>query len=323
VGIIDNHTQLIKNHAYELGFMYCGVSKVEFLEEEAPRLEKWLKNKHNGQMTYMENHFDKRLNPALLVDDAKSVVSLLLNYFPDKPIDSDYKISKYAYGTDYHFVIKEKLSELFAFIQQTIGDVGGRIFVDSAPVMDKVWAKKSGLGWVGKNSNLIHPKHGSFFFIAELILDIELEADGPIKDYCGRCTRCIDACPTQAIVEPYVVNGSKCISYLTIELKDKLIPASFHNKLDNWIFGCDICQDVCPWNRFSSAHQESAFMPNDLLMNMDKQEWNELTEEVFREVFRKSAVKRTKYSGLMRNIKAIEKKKRLFQQTTAVVASSK
>ncbi|NGF75091.1 tRNA epoxyqueuosine(34) reductase QueG [Fluviicola sp. SGL-29] len=303
----ERYSQLIKSKAYDLGFMYCGISKAGFLEEEAPRLEQWLKDNRNGKMGYMENHFDKRLNPTLLVDDAKSVVSLLLNYFPEEQqSDDSFKVSKYAYGADYHDVIKDKLKELYQFIQTEIGEVGGRMFVDSAPVMDKAWAKKSGLGWIGKNSNLIHPKEGSFFFIAELILDLELQEDGPIKDYCGRCTRCIDACPTEAIVEPYVVDGSKCISYLTIELKDALIPGAFHDKMDNWIFGCDVCQDVCPWNRFAKAHQEPAFMPNGQLLGMRKTDWKELTEEVFRELFRNSAVKRTKYSGLIRNIRTIQ-----------------
>jgi epoxyqueuosine reductase len=301
------NTQLIKNKAYDLGFMYCGISKAGFLAEEAPRLEKWLNEQRNGKMDYMENHFDKRLNPTLLVEDSKSVISLLLNYFPqEQQTDESYKISKYAYGTDYHFVIKDKLKELYQFIHEEIGEVGGRMFVDSAPVMDKAWAKKSGLGWIGKNSNLIHPKHGSFFFIAELILDIELEEDGPIKDYCGTCTKCIDACPTEAIIEPYVVDGSKCISYLTIELKDALIPGEFHDKMDNWMFGCDICQDVCPWNRFSKAHNEPAFMPHQHLLDLNKNDWNDLTEDVFRELFKNSPVKRTKYSGLMRNIQTIQ-----------------
>lgn len=302
----SKHTRLIKNKAYDLGFMYCGISKAGFLEEEAPRLEKWLKEDRNGKMEYMENHFDKRLNPTLLVEDGKSVISLLLNYFPEEKQTNSFKVSKYAYGADYHYVIKDKLKELYQYIQDEIGEVGGRMFVDSAPVMDKAWAKKSGLGWIGKNSNLIHPKHGSFFFIAELILDIDLEEDGPIKDYCGRCTKCIDACPTDAIIEPYVVDGSKCISYLTIELKDALIPGEFHNKMDDWIFGCDVCQDVCPWNRFAKAHNEPAFMPHEHLLGLNKNDWKDLTEDVFRELFRNSAVKRTKYSGLIRNIQTVQ-----------------
>ena len=284
--------------------MYCGISKADFLEDEARKLDTWLKSGYHGKMQYMENHFDKRLDPRLLVDDAKSVVSLLLNYYPEeqqKDAEAP-KLSKYAYGTDYHFIIKDKLKEFFQFIQDEIGEVGGRVFVDSAPVMDKVWAARSGLGWMGKNVNLIHPKHGSFFFVAELILDLELTPDGPMKDYCGTCTKCIDACPTDAIVQPYVVNGSKCISYLTIELKDEVIPDEFKGKMDNWMFGCDICQDVCPWNRFSTPHNEPAFNPHENLLKMSKSDWKDLTEEIFREVFKKSAVKRTKFAGLTRNI---------------------
>lgn len=300
----QKYTSLIKEKSRELGFMYCGISKATFLEEEAPRLEQWLKDGKQGKMAYMENHFDKRLDPRLLVDGAKTVVSLLLNYYsPEKQNDpAAPKISQYAYGTDYHFVIKDKLKILLQFMQEEIGEVNGRVFVDSAPVMDKVWAQKSGLGWIGKNSNLIRPGTGSFFFIAELIIDLELEPDGPIKDYCGTCTRCIDACPTDAIVQPYVVDGSKCISYLTIELKDQLLPEEFRGKMDNWMFGCDVCQDVCPWNRFSKPHSESAFHPHERLLHMTKSDWKDLTEEVFRELFRNSAVKRTKLEGLRRNI---------------------
>lgn len=299
------HTQLIKSKAKELGFMYCGISKAEFLEEEAHRLEAWLNRSYHGKMPYMENHFDKRLDPRLLVPGAKTVVSLLLNYFPEE-VQTDFevpKISKYAYGEDYHTVIKDKLFELFAYIQDEIGEVGGRVFVDSAPVMDKAWAKKSGLGWVGKNSNLIHPKHGSFFFIAELIIDLELEPDGPIKDYCGTCTKCIDACPTEAIVEPYVVDGSKCISYLTIELKDQIIPSEFKGKMENWAFGCDICQDVCPWNRFSKPHSEPRLARDEKLLGLKNNEWQELTADIFSELFKRSAVQRTKFEGLKRNLK--------------------
>lgn len=300
----EKHTKLIKEEARRLGFDFCGISKADFLQAEAVRLEEWLKRGYHGKMSYMGNHFDKRLDPRLLVDGAKSVVSLLLNYYPEeRQEDTDApKISKYAYGKDYHFVIKDKLKHLFTFIHEHIGEVGGRIFVDSAPVMDKVWAERSGLGWVGKNANLIHPKHGSFFFIAELILDIDLIPDGPMKDYCGTCTRCIDACPTDAIAEPYVVDGSRCISYLTIELKDAIIPEEFKGKMDNWMFGCDICQDVCPWNRFSRPHKEPLFEPHESLLHMSKADWEDLTEEVFRELFRKSAVKRTGFNGLKRNI---------------------
>ena len=298
------HSEMIKTEAVRLGFMACGISRAEFLEEEAPRLENWLKNNHHGEMSYMENHFDKRLDPRLLVEDAKSVVSLTLNYFTDeKQLDSTApKISKYAYGEDYHSVIKEKLKELMAFIKDEIGEVAGRCFVDSAPVMDKAWAQKSGLGWRGKNSNLISKEAGSFFFLAELIIDLELEYDSPFKaDHCGSCTRCIDACPTDAIIAPYVVDGSKCISYLTIELKNE-IPTAFKNKMENWMFGCDICQDVCPWNRFAIPHQEPAFKPIDELLQFSKHDLIEMTDEVFKKVFNISAVKRTKFNGLKRNI---------------------
>ena len=288
--------------------MFCGVSKTEFLEEEAPRLEKWLNASMHGNMHYMENHFDKRLDPRLLVDGAKSVVSLALNYFPKETQREDsYKLSKYAYGEDYHFIIKYKLKELMKFIQQEIGEVGGRVFVDSAPVLDRAWAKKSGLGWIGKNTNLINKEAGSFFFLAELIIDLELEPDGPVKDYCGTCTACIDECPTEAISEPYVVDGSKCISYLTIELKDEIIPKEFQGKMEGWMFGCDICQDVCPWNRFSTPHAEPLLNPKPNLLGLSKQDWEDLTEEVFRDLFKHSAVKRTKFRGLKRNIGFLHK----------------
>jgi epoxyqueuosine reductase len=280
----------------------CGISKADFLEDEAPRFENWLKNNRHGQMTYMENHFDKRLDPRLLVDGAKSVISLLLNYYPSELQREDsYKISKYAYGQDYHFVIKEKLKELLDAIHDQIGEVSGRAFVDSAPVLDKAWAAKSGLGWIGKNSNLITQKVGSFYFIAELIVDIDLEYDKPTTDHCGTCTACIDACPTQAIIAPYQVDGSKCISYYTIELKDNL-PEEAKGKLDDWAFGCDVCQDVCPWNRFSKAHNEPLFNPNPDILSFSKKDWEEITEEVFLKVFKNSPIKRTKFEGMKRNI---------------------
>ena len=292
-------TQLIKTESKRLGFDYCGISKADFLEEEAPRLENWLNKNMQGQMNYMQNHFDKRLDPRLLVPGAKSVISLLLNYFPSEKQKDETapKISKYAYGKDYHFVIKEKLNELLQYIKDNIGEVDGRAFVDSAPVLDKAWAKKSGLGWIGKNSNLINKQSGSFYFIAELIVDLDLEYDGAIKDYCGTCTRCMDACPTEAIVAPYVVDGSKCISYFTIELKEN-IPSEMKGKLDDWVFGCDVCQDVCPWNSFSKPHSEQMFQPNGELLEMTKQDWFELTEETFKRVFKNSAVKRPKFTGL-------------------------
>ncbi len=303
----EKYTQLIKAEAHRLGFLSCGISKAGFLEEEAPRLENWLNNQMNGQMSYMENHFDKRLNPTLLVDDAKSVISLLLNYYPSELQNEDsYKISKYAYGQDYHHVIKEKLKELLHFIQTEIGEVSGRAFVDSAPVLDKAWAAKSGLGWVGKNSNLITQKVGSFYFIAELIIDLELDYDAPTTDHCGSCTACLDACPTEAIVAPYVVDGSKCISYFTIELKDNL-PQEMKGKFDDWMFGCDVCQDVCPWNRFSKPHIEPLFQANSDILNFSKSDWEEITVDTFQKVFKNSAVKRTKYEGLLRNINFLKK----------------
>ena len=299
---IQKHTQLIKAEAKRLGFLSCGISKAGFLEEEAPRLEKWLNQNMHGEMQYMENHFDKRLDPTKLVEGSKSVISLLLNYFPSEQQNPDsYKISKYAYGMDYHYVIKDKLKNLLHFIQEEIGEVHGRAFVDSAPVLDKAWAAKSGLGWIGKNSNLLTQQVGSFYFVAELIVDLELEYDAPVTDHCGTCTACIDACPTEAIVQPYVVDGSKCISYLTIELKNE-IPSEFEGKLDDWMFGCDVCQDVCPWNRFSKSHREPLFEPNPELLSFTKKDWEEITEDVFKKVFQKSAVKRTKLSGLRRNI---------------------
>ena len=298
------YTQFIKSEAQKLGFLSCGISRAGFLEEEAPRLEAWLKNDSHGEMSYMENHFDKRLDPTKLVDGARSVISLSLNYYSDQvQLDPEApKISRYAYGEDYHFVIKNKLRQLMEIIQEQIGEVNGRAFVDSAPVLDKAWAKKSGLGWIGKNSNLISKKTGSFFFLAELITDLDLEYDiAPTEDHCGTCTRCIDACPTEAIVAPYVVDGSKCISYLTIELKNEL-PSEFKGKMDNWMFGCDVCQDVCPWNKFSVLNTEPSFKPNQDLLGISSAEWQEITQDTFSKVFKNSAVKRTKFSGLKRNI---------------------
>lgn len=298
------YSQLIKDEAIRLGFISCGISKAEFLEEDAPRLEKWLKNNHHGEMKYMENYFDKRLDPRLLVDDAKSVISLSLNYYTEeKQTDANApKISKYAYGQDYHTVIKDKLKALLFFIEDNIGEVSGRAFVDSAPVLDRAWAKKSGIGWIGKNSNLISKTDGSFFFLAELIVDLELDYDHPFQtDHCGTCTRCLDACPTDAIIAPQVVDGTKCISYLTIELKEE-IPTEYKGKMANWMFGCDICQDVCPWNRFSKVHNEPAFKPENGLLDLNEKDLTEITDEVFKKVFKGSAVKRTKFNGLKRNI---------------------
>lgn len=302
----ETYSKFIKSEARRLGFLSCGISKAGFLEQEAPRLENWLNQNYNGQMAYMANHFDKRLDPTLLVDDAKSVVSLLLNYYPSETQNPDsYKISKYAYGQDYHFVIKEKLNELLFSIESNIGAVSGRAFVDSAPVSDKAWAAKSGLGWIGKNSNLLTQKVGSFYFIAELIIDLDLEYDHAVTDHCGSCTACLDACPTQAIVAPYVVDGSKCISYFTIELKEN-IPSEMKGKFDDWAFGCDVCQDVCPWNRFSKPHNEPLLNANSELLSMSKKDWIEITEETFKKVFKDSPLKRAKFHGLKRNTLFLE-----------------
>ena len=303
----EEYAQLIKVEAKRLGFLSCGVSKAEFLDEEAPRLESWLNKNMHGNMQYMENNFDKRLDPTLLVEGSKSVISLTYNYYTDK-LQQDTnapKISKYAYGIDYHFVIKEKLKQLLEFIKSDIGEVHGRAFVDSAPIMEKAWAKKSGLGWIGKNSNLITQRVGSFYFIAELIVDLDLEVDHAVTDHCGSCTACVDACPTEAITEPYQVDGSKCISYFTIELKDN-IPSEFKGKFDHWMFGCDICQDVCPWNRFSKHHSQPLFNPKPELLSMSKKDWEEITQETFNKVFKKSPVKRAKYSGIARNIRFLK-----------------
>jgi epoxyqueuosine reductase len=300
---------MLKEKAHQLGFLYCGVSKATFLKEEAPKLEEWLNSQKNAKMHWMENYFDKRLDPRLLVEGAKSVITVLLNYFPPKDFglekSRNYKISKYAYGMDYHIVIKQKLTTLKAYLESEIGDFNGRAFVDSAPVMDKAWAQKCGAGWIGKNTNLIKPQVGSFFFIGELIVDLEIEADTPIKDYCGTCTKCIDACPTNALDTPYVLDANKCISYLTIELKED-IPSEFKGKMDDWIFGCDICQDVCPWNSFSVAHNHQEFEANELIKHYNLMDWEEITEEIFNKHFKKSAIKRTKWQGLKRNINFVK-----------------
>ena len=302
----EHYTKLIKNEAKRLGFISCGISRAEFLEDEAPRLEKWLKMKMNGEMKYMENYFEKRLDPTKLVDGAKSIISLAYNYYPkDLQNKEAPKVSKYAYGMDYHYVIKEKLNFFLTFIRDKIGDVHGRAFVDSAPILEKAWAAKSGIGWVGKNSNLITKQVGSFYFLAELIVDLDLDYDTIESDHCGECTACIDACPTQAIAQPYVVDGSKCISYFTIELKEN-IPKEFKGKFDDWVFGCDICQDVCPWNKFSKTHNEPLFQANSELMKMSRDEWNEITEETFNKIFKNSALKRTGYKGLTRNLNFIK-----------------
>lgn len=305
----EKHSKQIKQWATELGFSHCGIAKAGFLEEEAPRLEEWLKRSYQGEMHYMENHFDMRLDPRILVPGAKSVISLTYNYFTEKKQNEDApKISKYAYGEDYHHVVKDKLKTLLRNMQQQIGELQGRCFVDSAPVMERAWAAKAGIGWIGKHSLLINKTQGSFFFLAEIIVDAELAYDAPFTtDHCGTCTACMDACPTGAIVENKVVDGSKCISYFTIELKDA-IPTAYKDKLDDWMFGCDVCQDVCPWNRFSKQHNEPKFTPNPKLLAMNRREWQEITEDVFNELFKKSAVKRTKYEGLKRNLRFLELK---------------
>ena len=312
--IAEERSNKVKELAAVAGFDACGISKAGFLEKEAPRLEKWLNEGKHGSMQWMENHFDKRLDPSKLVEGARSVISVLLNYYPETKLPesaSDYKISKYAYGEDYHFVLKDKLKHLTELLRENFGDISGRAFVDSAPVMDKVWANRGGLGWIGKHTNLISPRTGSFFFIGELIIDLELRPDDSIRDYCGTCTRCIDACPTDAIESPYEVNGSKCISYYTIELKEA-IPDEVKGKFENWIFGCDICQDVCPWNRFSKPHSEPLFHLNPELEGLKKGDWEEITEEVFKAVFRRSPVKRTKLEGLKRNISFVKESRKPY-----------
>jgi len=306
--LLEKQTAQVKAIAKELGFDFVGISKAEFLEEEAPKLEAWLNKNYHGQMGYMANYFDKRLDPRLLVDGAKSVISLLYNYYPEAKLDETeaaIKISKYAYAKDYHTVIKEKLGLLYQRLNQHIGEINGRVFVDSAPVMDKVWASKAGLGWLGKHTNLINKGNGSFFFIAELIVDLPLIPDGPIKDYCGTCTRCIDECPTDAIVAPYIVDGSKCISYFTIELKEE-IPSEWTGKFKNWAFGCDICQDVCPWNRFSKPHNEPHFLLSAELKQLQANGFEELTQETFAKLFRNSPLKRKKSEGFLQTLRFLK-----------------
>lgn len=297
-------SQKIKQKAREIGFLDCGFAKAERLDEEARFLERWLNQQQHGKMAYMENHFDKRVNPALLVEGAKTVISLSYSYYTDaKQSDPNApKIAMYALGKDYHEVVKEKLNLLFDFIKQEVGDVSGRCFVDSAPVLERAWAQRSGVGWMGKNTNLLTKRKGSFFFLAEIILDVELAYDSPVKDYCGNCTRCIDACPTQAIIAPYQVDGSKCISYFTIELKEELLPKELKGKFENWMYGCDICQQVCPINSQAEKHTEPQFEPLPQLLDMTKSDWENLEEEQFKLLFKHSAVKRTKFAGLKRNI---------------------
>ncbi|MGP8215866.1 MAG: tRNA epoxyqueuosine(34) reductase QueG [Bacteroidia bacterium] len=298
----ESYSAFIKQEAKRLGFEYCGFSKAGFLEDDAPRFEKWLHQNMHGKMGYMARNADKRLDPRLLVPGAKSVISLMLNYYPSEKQNEDApEISKYAYGRDYHFVIKDKLKELLAIMQGYIGEINGRGFVDSAPVLERAWAAKSGLGWIGKNSMLIHPRKGSFFFLAELIIDLELIYDAPIKDYCGTCTRCMDACPTQAIVQPNVVDGSKCISYFTIELKEAM-PDEMKGKMENHLFGCDVCQDVCPWNRFSQPHHEEDLNASPDLIKMNKKDWEEISEEAFNKTFSDSPLQRAGYERIKRNL---------------------
>jgi epoxyqueuosine reductase len=298
-----NYSDFIKNKSIELGFISCGISKSGFLENEIGRFESWLKNNYHGKMSYMERNFDKRMDTRKLVDGSKSVISLLFNYYPSKEINNNsFKISKYAYGKDYHFIIKDKLKTLLSSIRNEIGEIDGRVFVDSAPIMEKAWAKKSGLGWIGKNTNLISKKTGSFFFIAEIIVDLELEYDNEVTDHCGSCTACLDACPTDALYEPYKIDASKCISYFTIELKEQF-PNDLKKDFNDWIFGCDICQDVCPWNKFSRPNEEPLLNPLKEINQYSKKDWLELTDEVFKVVFKGSPIERSKFNGLKRNIK--------------------
>lgn len=304
----ENHVSYIKLAAGKLGFDYCGIAKAQPLTDDARRLERWLQQGFNGKMQYMENYFNQRIDPSLLVPGAKSVITLLKNYYPSfqQKITAP-KVSKYAFGKDYHEVIKEKLKEFLFELQQNIGEINGRGFIDSAPVLERSWAVKSGLGWIGKNGNLITKQSGSFFFIATLIVDIELKYDDAFaKDYCGSCTKCIDSCPTDAITNNKVIDGSKCISYFTIELKDALIPDAMKGKFNDWMFGCDVCQDVCPWNRFSKPHNEINFTPIPEILNLTTKEWQEMSEETFKQIFKHSPLNRSKYSGIQRNLKFIQ-----------------
>jgi epoxyqueuosine reductase len=308
MSIVEKHTSLIKSLATNYGFDYCGIAKAQLLNEDARRLEQWLSKGMHGSMQYMENHFDLRIDPSKLVHGAKSVITLLLNYFPEKEqSESAPKISKYAFGNDYHEVIRSKLKLFLQNIKEQIGEIHGRGFVDSAPVLERAWAQKAGIGWIGKNGNLINKQSGSFFFIATLVVDLELTYDNAfVKDYCGTCTKCIDECPTEAILPDKVVDGSKCISYFTIELKDALIPDAQKGKFDNWMFGCDVCQDVCPWNRFSKSTGEISFTPIPEILNFSTSDWEELTEESFKTIFKNSPLKRAKFDGIKRNLNFIK-----------------
>ena len=299
-------SQIIKQKAKDLGFDFCGISKAQKLENEESHLEEWLKRAYHGKMSYMGNHKEKRLDPTQLVPGAKSIISLTYNYYPSQSEQNKFKIAKYAYGKDYHQVVKQKLKNLLLEIRSQFGEIQGRAFVDSAPVMERQWAQRSGLGWLGKNTLLLNRNMGSFFFLAELIIDLELEADGPMADYCGTCSRCMDACPTDAFPAPYVLDASRCISYFTIELKEN-IPKEFSGKYDDWIFGCDICQDVCPWNRFSRPHNQPDFNKSDSLKEIEKNNWQEITEQTFAKVFKESPIRRSGYKGLKRNIEFVKK----------------
>jgi epoxyqueuosine reductase len=308
VSVIEKHTAFIKSLAANLGFDYCGIAKAQLLDEDARRLEQWLSKGMHGNMQYMENHFDLRIDPSKLVPGAKSVITLLLNYYPEKKqSETAPRISKYAFGNDYHEVIRSKLKLFLQDIKEQVGEIHGRGFVDSAPVLERAWAQKAGIGWIGKNGNLINKQSGSFFFIATLIVDLELEYDNAfVKDYCGTCTKCIDECPTDAILPDKVVDGSKCISYFTIELKDALIPTAQKGKFDNWMFGCDVCQDICPWNRFSKSTGEISFTPIPEILNFSTSDWEELTEESFKSIFKNSPLKRAKFEGIKRNLNFIK-----------------
>ena len=307
MAVTAEHSRLVKQMAVQYGFDYCGIAKAVPLDEDARRLENWLNKGMNGNMHYMENYFDLRIDPSRLVPGARSVITLLKNYYPSEIREQELKISKYAYGKDYHEVLRPRLQSMISALQDKIGQFNGRGFVDSAPVLERAWAQKTGLGWIGKNGNLINKQSGSFYFIATLITDLDLDYDDPMaKDYCGSCTKCIDACPTEAILPGKVINGSKCISYFTIELKDEIIPSEMKGKFANWMFGCDICQDVCPWNRFSHPHHEEAFTPLPEILNLTTKEWEELSEEMFRKLFKFSPLSRSKHKGIQRNIRFLK-----------------
>lgn len=310
MNLLQKNTSIVKQNAASLGFSYCGIAKADFLDEDAKRLEAWLNQNLHGKMQYMETHFDMRVDPRRLVPGAKSVITVLKNYYPEaQQTTNSPHIAKYAYGKDYHEVIRAQLKEFLQILNEEIGEIAGRGFVDSAPVLERTWAVKTGAGWIGKNGNLINKQLGSFYFIATLIVDIELEYDDPFaKDYCGSCSKCIDSCPTEAIQPNKQINGSKCISYFTIELKDALIPEEMKGKFQNWMFGCDICQDVCPWNRFSKPNAEPQFSAIPEILSYSNKQWKSISEEAFKNIFRDSPLKRTKFAGIQRNLRFIETK---------------